>query len=62
MSVREQNAATEEAMRGKAAEKRGRVSSTCVGCRHSYVNHTPGGCKFWGCECSGYVTYEELPL
>ena len=63
MSVREQNARTQEAMRRKAAEKPlFKRRPPCTNCRHMALNHTPGGCRFWGCECSGYVTYEDLPL
>ena len=63
MSVREQNARTEEAMRARAAERLlAKRRPACFNCRHMAANHSLEGCKLWGCECSGYVTYEDLPL
>ena len=55
MSVREQNARTEKAMRDRSAAKSlAKRRPACFNCRHMALNHPLGRCKFWGCECPSY--------
>ena len=55
MSVKSDNAETEKAMRGRAAEKLlARRRPTCAICYHMALNHPLGRCKFLGCECPSY--------